>query len=387
MKAPVWDNRTGVFFYSHFNLTIMSKVFYTSLRTSPGNNLLQKLGRLIKTAGFEELNLSKKFAAIKIHFGEPGNLSFIRPNYTVPVVKKIKEKGGIPFLTDSNTLYKGLRSDAINHLESAFSNGFNPMVTQCQVVIADGLKGTDYKSVEINQKHLKQAKIGAAIANADVVISMNHFKGHEMAGFGGCLKNLGMGSASIGGKLEMHSNSQPQVNRDNCVGCGECEANCAHGAIEVQADNIAAIDYSICVGCGQCVAVCQYESAQVKWENKGFYEKMAEYAMAVLKDKQHFHINFIMDVSPNCDCWGSNDIPIVHDIGILASTDPVAIDKASVDLVNKAEINPASAIGEHHHEEGDRFGFTHPKTNWRECLDHAEAIGLGSQQYELVEVN
>lgn len=364
----------------------MSKVYFTSLRTSPGNNLLHKLNRLIVAAGLGEFHLSKKFTAVKIHFGEPGNLSYIRPNFTVPVIQKVKEKGGIPFLTDSNTLYKGLRSDAVNHLESAFSNGFNPLVTQCQVIIADGLKGTDYKSVEINQKHLQSAKIGAAIANADVIISMNHFKGHEMAGFGGCLKNLGMGSASIGGKLEMHSNSQPLINTENCTGCGECEENCNHGAIEVGADNFAVIDYKKCIGCGQCVAVCQYEGAQVKWDNQGFYEKVAEYALAVVKGKQHFHINFIIDVSPNCDCWGNNDIPIVHDIGILASTDPVAIDKASLDLVNKAEINPASAIGHHHHQDGDRFTFTHPKTNGKECLEHAEAIGLGSQQYELIEV-
>lgn len=365
----------------------MSKVYFTSLRTSPGNNLLQKLSKLIAVAGIGDLNLAKKFVAVKIHFGEPGNLSFIRPNFVVPVIKKVEENNGIPFLTDANTLYKGRRSDAVSHLESAFSNGFNPLVTQCQVIIADGLKGTDYKLVEINQKHCKTAKIGAAIANADVVISMNHFKGHEMAGFGGCLKNLGMGSASIGGKLEMHSNSQPVVNGENCTGCGECEENCAHGAIEVGADNIADIDYTKCVGCGQCVAVCQYGAANVKWENKGFYEKMAEYAYATLKDKQHFHINFIIDVSPDCDCWGSNDVPIVNDIGILASIDPVAIDKASVDLVNKADINPSSIIGHHHHQEGDRFGFTHPKTNWRECLDHAERIGLGSQKYELIEVS
>jgi uncharacterized Fe-S center protein len=364
----------------------MSKVYFTSLRTSPGNNLLQKLERLIIAAGIKDISFSKKYVAVKIHFGEPGNLSFIRPNFVVPVVSLVKEKGGIPFLTDSNTLYKGLRSDAVNHLNSAFSNGFNPLVTQCQVIIADGLKGTDYKEIEINQKNVKSAKIGAAIANADVVISMNHFKGHEMAGFGGCLKNLGMGSGSIGGKLEMHSNSQPFVYTDNCTGCAECEQNCNHGAIAVGVDNFAVIDYKKCTGCGQCVAVCQYQAAQVKWDNRGFYEKVAEYSLAVLKDKQHFHINFIMDVSPNCDCWGNNDVPIVNDIGILASTDPVAIDKASLDLVNKAEINPASAIGEHHHKEGDRFGFTHPSTNGKECLEHAQNIGLGSMKYELIEV-
>lgn len=379
-----------VFFYDITNKLnenmSKSKVYITSLRTSPGNNLLQKLSKLVSAAGLDNLDLTKKFVALKIHFGEPGNLSFIRPNFTVPVIRKVKEKGGIPFLTDSNTLYKGLRSDAVNHLESAYSNGFNPLVTQCQVIIADGLKGTEYKSIEINQKHCKTAKIGSAVANADVIISMTHFKGHEMAGFGGCLKNIGMGCASIGGKLELHSNSQPQVNGDNCSGCGQCEENCAQGAIVVGADNIAAIDYEKCTGCGQCVAVCQYNGSQVKWENHGFYEKLAEYSMAVLKDKQHFHITFIMDVSPNCDCWASNDVPIIQDIGILASTDPVAIDKAALDLVNQAEINPASTIGHHQHQEGDRFCLIHPKTNGKECLEYAESIGLGSLDYELVEI-
>jgi uncharacterized protein len=364
----------------------MSKVYFTSLRTSPGNNLLQKLEKLIVTAGIKEYNFSKKFVAVKIHFGEPGNLSYIRPNFVVPVIKKIKENGGTPFLTDSNTLYKGLRSDAVNHLESAFANGFNPLVTQCQVIIADGLKGTDYKAIEINQKHCKTAKIGAAIANADAVISLTHFKGHEMAGFGGCIKNLGMGSASIGGKLEMHSNAQPLIHGENCTGCRECEENCAHGAVQVGVDNIASIDYVKCVGCGQCVAVCQYDAAQVQWEVDGFYEKMAEYTLAVLKDKQHFHVSFIMDVSPDCDCWGHNDTPIVHDIGILASMDPVAIDRAAVDLVNKAEILNNSVLNNNQGSKEDRFKLAHPKTNWKKCLDYAEQIGLGSQQYELIEI-
>lgn len=365
----------------------MAKVYFTNLHTSPGNNLLHKLSRLVKAAGLNEFQFSKKFVAMKIHFGEPGNLSHLRPNFTVPVIKLIKENGGFPFLTDSNTLYKGLRSDAVNHLESASSNGFNPLVTGCQVIIADGLKGTEYRLIEINQKNCKTAKIGAAIANADIVISFNHVKGHEMAGFGGCLKNLGMGSASIGGKLEMHSNSQPLVQGENCTGCGECEENCAHGAIQVGADNIAAIDYTKCVGCGQCVAVCQYNAAQVQWEADGFYEKMAEYASAVLKDKPHFHISFIIDVSPDCDCWGHNDVPLVHDIGILASTDPVAIDRAAVDLINKAEIIHQSVIGSHKGSQEDKFALTHPKTNWKKCLDYAEQIGLGSQKYELIEVN
>jgi hypothetical protein len=297
----------------------------------------------------------------------------------------VTEKGGLPFLTDANTLYKGRRSNAVYHLQTAMENGFNPMAVGCNVVIADGLKGTEYREILINQQHCTTAKIGSAIADADVLISMNHFKGHEMAGFGGCLKNIGMGSGSIGGKMEMHSNSKPVIVEENCTACKICEKNCAHDAVHVSSNKVAVIDYEKCVGCGQCVAVCQYESAQVRWEAAKMQEKVAEYSMAVLKDKPAFHINFLMDISPNCDCWNFNDMPIVPNIGIVASFDPVAIDRASVDMVNKAQVNEHSII-EHNHS-ADKFNAVFPKTDWRICLDYAEKIGLGTQQYELIPVN
>jgi len=374
------------YIYKFENMT-KSNVYFIDFRTTPKMNILQKLSKLIEKAGISEIDFNKKITAIKIQFGEPGNMAYLRPNYAAVVAKALADKGGLPFLTDSNTLYKGRRSNGVDHLQSAMENGFVPSVTGCQVVIADGIKGIDFREVEINQKHCKVAKIGAAIADADVIISMNHFKGHEAAGFGGCLKNIGMGSGSIGGKLEMHSDSQPYIAADNCTACKICEKNCAHDAIHVmKEDKVAVINYEKCVGCGQCVAVCQYDAAQVKWNAQKMLEKIGEYSMAVLKGKPSFHINFIMDISPNCDCWNFNDVPIAPNIGIVASFDPVALDQASVDMVNKAPIYKGCVIDDHNHH-ADKFTAVFPHTNWKAGLEYAEKIGLGSREYELVNVN
>lgn len=367
-----------------------SKVYFTDMRTKPGNNLLDKLERLMREAGMQSIDFKNKFVAVKIHFGEPGNLAFIRPNYAAKVVKTIKELGGLPYLTDANTLYTGRRANAVDHLEAATENGFNPLSTGCNVIIADGIKGTDFREIEINQKHCKTAKIGSAIADADIIISMNHFKGHEMTGFGGALKNLGMGSGSRGGKLEMHSASQPVIKKDSCVGCGLCIKACAQDAIHYDSDKCAEIDYEKCVGCGQCVAVCQFNAARVLWDEAAdtANEKIAEYTYAVIKDKPAFHISFIMNVSPDCDCWNSNDLAIVPDLGIAASFDPVALDMACVDLVNKAPMIGGSKLeDEHYHNGNDKFNHIHSDTNWRTGLEHAQAIGIGTMQYELVRVS
>ena len=359
-----------------------SKVFFIDFHTSSRQNILQKLEKLITKAGIHNIDFTKKLTAIKIHFGEPGNMSYLRPNYASVIVKIIEQKKGLPFLTDSNTLYKGRRSNGVDHLQSAMENGFVPSVTGCQVVIADGIKGTDYREVEIKQKNCEYAKIGAAIAVADVVISLNHFKGHEMAGFGGCIKNIGMGSGSIGGKLEMHS----YIVEENCTACKVCEQNCAHNAIQViKEKKVAVINYEICVGCGQCIAVCQYDSAQVHWNAAKMLEKTCEYAFAAIKGKPSFHINFVMDISPNCDCWDFNDIPVTPNIGILASHDPVAIDKASADLVNNAPVYKGSVI-ENNNRVGDKFKALYPNTNWEAGLEYAEKIGLGKRDYELINI-
>ena len=311
-----------------------AKVYYSDLRTSPTSNLLDKMERLLKRAGIAQLPLKDSFTAIKIHFGEPGNLAYIRPNYAARMANLLRQLGAKPFLTDCNTLYSGRRSNAVDHLQSAMENGFNPISAQCQVIIGDGLKGTDYREIPLNGEYCPAPKIGTAIADADVIISMNHFKGHEQAGFGGALKNLGMGCASVGGKLELHAASQPKINTNNCIGCNICVKHCAHDAVHLNADRKAEIDYTKCVGCGQCVALCQHDAAVVSdWDtSERLNYKIAEYALAVVKDKPHFHISFIMNVSPECDCWNHNDAAIIPDLGMLASADPVALDKACADM-------------------------------------------------------
>ena len=372
-----------------------SKVYFTNLtnlRTTPSSNLLDKMERLVKRAGIANIDFKNQFVAIKIHFGEPGNLAYIRPNYAARLVSLLRELGAKPFLTDCNTLYSGRRSNAVDHLQSAMENGFNPMSAGCNVIIADGVKGTDYREIEIDGQYCKAPKIGAAIADADIIISMNHFKGHEQAGFGGALKNLGMGCASVGGKLELHCASQPRIDTEACKGCNICVKHCAHDAIHLNNNRKAEIDYERCVGCGQCVALCQYDGA-VMGEgdtSERLNYKIDEYTKAVLADKPHFHISFIMNVSPECDCWNHNDAAIIPDLGIAASFDPVALDKACADMVINAPIIGGNKLAEthpHEHLEGeDKFHLIHPDTNWQAGLRYAEEIGLGSQAYELITV-
>lgn len=370
-----------------------SKVYFTNLRTTPSSNLLDKMERLVKRAGITNIDFKNQFVAIKIHFGEPGNLAYIRPNYAARMATLLRSLGAKPFLTDCNTLYSGRRSNAVDHLESAMENGFNPISAKCEVIIADGLKGTDYREIEINGEYCKAPKIGAAIVDADIVLTMNHFKGHEQTGFGGALKNLGMGCASVGGKLELHSAPQPIVARENCKSCNICVKHCAHDAIHLDGSKIATIDYEKCVGCGQCVALCQYDAAVMGDgdTSERLNYKIAEYSKAVLLDKPNFHISFIMNVSPECDCWNHNDAAIVPDLGIAASFDPVALDKACADIVINAPIletgNRLSDSPHHDHLEGcDKFHIMHPETNWQAGLEHAEKIGLGTQEYELITV-
>jgi uncharacterized Fe-S center protein len=370
----------------------MSKVYFTDMRTKPGRNLLDKLQTLIKKAGIEQIDFTNQFTAIKIHFGEPGNLAYIRANYAATLVKFLQGKQAKPFLTDSGTLYMGRRSNAIDHLWSAFENGFNTIAVPCPVIIADGLKAIDYTEIPLELKYCQTAKIGNAIAEADILISMNHFKGHEQAGFGGALKNLGMGSAAAPGKLELHSSSQPVVDQSLCTSCGQCVKYCASAAIDLNKDSKKAeIDYTKCVGCGQCVAVCQQDAAQPVWDNSAevMNFKIAEYALAVTKGKPAFHINFIMDVSPDCDCWNCNDAAIVPNIGIAASFDPVALDKASADLVTRSGANLNTVLATKQYGElqnADKFKLIHPNTDWLAGLQYAEEIGLGELDYELITV-
>ena len=339
-------------------------MYYTNMRTTLTENLLQKLARLVKRAGMMDIDFANKYTAIKIHFGEPGNLAYMRPNYSKVLADLIKEQGGRVFLTDCNTLYVGRRKNALDHLDAAYENGYNPFATGCHVIIADGLKGTDEALVPINGEYVKEAKIGRALMDADIVISLTHFKGHEAAGFGGALKNIGMGGGSRAGKMEMHSAGKPYVNQKACIGCGSCKKNCAHGAITI-ADRKASIDTNVCVGCGRCVGACPVDAVTPMNDeaNDVLNKKIAEYTWAILKDRPHFHVSLVVDVSPNCDCHAENDVPIVPNVGMFASFDPVALDMACVDAVNRQPVMAGSFLAEQEQNHHDHFTDTHPDTH------------------------
>lgn len=365
-----------------------SKVYFTNMKTTSKENLLQKLNRLIKTAGINEIDFERKYAAIKIHFGEPGNLAFLRPNFAKVVADAVKELGGSPFLTDCNTLYVGGRKNALDHLNSAYTNGFSPFSTGCQILIGDGLKGTDEALVPVvGGEYVKEAKIGHAIMDADIFISLNHFKGHELTGFGGSLKNIGMGCGSRAGKMEMHSSGKPNVYEYGCVGCGMCAKNCAHTAISLN-NKKAFIDHNKCVGCGRCIGVCPMDAVMPgsSESNDILNKKIAEYSKAVLDGRPNFHISLVIDVSPYCDCHAENDVPIVPDVGMFASFDPVALDVACADAVNRQPVMKGSLLEESGCKHHDHFTNVSPETNWKVTIDHAVKLGLGNNEYELVTI-
>ena len=371
-----------------------AKVYFTDLRVTAGDSLPKKLARLIRTAGIETIDFTRKMTAIKLHFGEPGNLSYLRPNYAKAVADVVKELGGVPFLTDCNTLYAGRRKNALEHLDSAYENGFSPFSTGCQVIIGDGLKGTDDIEVPVEGGvYVKNAKIGRAIMDADVFLSLSHFKGHEATGFGGALKNIGMGCGSRAGKMEQHSAGKPEVNQAKCVGCKQCARQCAHSAISYGEGRKAAIDHSKCVGCGRCIGVCNFDAIHNPNDcaNDELNAKIAEYSKAVVAGRPHFHISLVIDVSPYCDCHGENDAPILPDVGMFASFDPVALDQSCADACLRQTPLPNSRLTDNmqaadFHDHHDHFCNSFPETNWRTCLEHGERIGLGTRQYELIQV-
>lgn len=363
-----------------------AKVYFTDFRSNNQESMLSKLHRLMKAAGFESIDFENRFTAIKMHFGEPGNLAFLRPNYAKVVADYVKELRGKPFLTDSNTLYVGMRRNALDHLEAAYQNGFSPFSTGCHILIADGLTGTDEVEIPVKGEYVRRAKVGRAAMDADILISLTHFKGHEGTGFGGAIKNIGMGLGSFEGKKEMHSAEKPAVDRALCVGCGRCTSVCAHQAISI-VDDKALVSTGRCVGCGRCIGVCPEKAIRSMDEraNEILARKIAEYTLAILQGRPHFHISLIMDVSPYCDCHGENDAPIIPDVGMLASFDPVALDQACADLVNLQSPNPNSFLHEHSHRDPqDHFHAMFHDTDWKAGLEQAEKIGLGTRQYELL---
>lgn len=370
-----------------------SKVYFTDFRTCVGVSLTEKLQRLIKKAGITDIDMDGKFVAIKMHFGELGNLSYLRPNYAKAVADVVKECGGKPFLTDCNTLYPGSRKNALEHLDCANIHGFNTITTGCQIIIGDGLRGTDDITVPVrNGEYCKEAYIGRAVMDADIFISLTHFKGHESTGFGGAIKNIGMGCGSRAGKMQQHNSGKPIVHDDLCRGCRRCAKECGSDAITYE-NGKAVINQDICKGCGRCIGACVFDAIENQnWNaNEILGRKMAEYSQAVCDGRPTFHISLVRDISPNCDCHGENDAPILPDVGIFASFDPVALDQACVDACLHATPMPNSQLSDnladpHWHHHHDNFLDSNPNVRWKETLEHAEKIGLGTREYELIQM-
>lgn len=372
-----------------------AKVYYTDFRAKIGEGLPTKLKRLIKAAGIGDIDMDGKFVAVKMHFGELGNLSFLRPNYAKAVVDVVKEFGGVPFLTDCNTLYPGSRKNAIEHLYCAWENGFTPMTVGCPIIIGDGLKGTDDIEVPVEGgEYIDKAKIGRAVMDADIFISLSHFKGHETTGFGGAIKNIGMGCGSRAGKKAQHMNGQPEIDHELCRGCRACLRECANDGLSFdESTRKMSINTQNCVGCGRCIGACNFDA--IAFANyaatKDLNCRMAEYTKAVIQNRPNFHVSLIVDVSPNCDCHAENDAPILPNIGMFASFDPLALDQACVDACLKATPLPNSQLAEAMEKEDfcdyhDHFENTTPNSEYKTCLAHAEKIGLGTRDYEIVVV-
>lgn len=324
--------------------------------------------------------------AIKMHFGEKGNTAYIHPPFVRRIVEQVKKKGGKPFLVDTTTLYVGSRANAVDHLVTAIENGFAYAVVGAPLIIGDGLKGRDFVNVPIHQKHFSEVKIAASIYHADALFALSHFKGHEATGFGGALKNLGMGGGSRAGKQMMHSDVLPRLKLENCKGCAKCERWCPSGAIKVE-EAKARIDSALCIGCGECVVTCPNQAVRISWktEKDVIQEKIAEYALGVLSEKKGKagFINFVLGVTPDCDCCSWSDAPLVRDLGILAAQDPVALDQASLDLVNQEIGLPGTRLNELHSR--DKFGSIHGVDSTVQ-LAYAEKIGLGTREYRLIKI-
>ncbi len=382
-----------------------SKVYLADMRSTPQRSLMDKIDTLMQKVGLAGRMKPGGLTAIKLHFGEKGNTAYVRPVLVRRFVDAVKAAGAKPFLTDSNTLYVGTRSDAVSHLRTAVENGFAFSVVGAPLIIGDGLHGHSEKAVKIHLPECEEAFIGSELVEAHSLVSIAHFKGHELSGFGGAIKNLGMGSASRRGKLFMHSNVSPSINVKRCVACGECIRRCPVSAIKLvrraeddppapkkskKTDLRAHKDENKCIGCGDCILACPESAISIQWDAQipEFLRRMVAYTKAVVSGKEEHAVffNFITQVSPACDCYPFQDAPIVGDIGVVASTDLVALDQASVDLVNQAQGMPDSELKHAHASGEDKFRDLYPKVDWSIQLDYAQEIGLGSREYEMIKV-
>jgi len=367
-----------------------ARVYFAPARSKTNRGLADRFAQMLDTVGPDVVRKSD-LVALKTTFGEEGCTSFVRPLYLRKAVDWVKKKGGKPFLTDSSTLYHGRRSNGVDHLNLAVEHGFSYATIGAPLVIADGIRSRDYVEVDVGLKHFKTVKFGSAAYYADSLVCVSHFKGHLATGFGGTFKNLGMGLGSRSAKQTMHAVVKPEFKDESlCTGCGDCVKACATGAVRVVSGK-ATFDYSKCTGCAECISVCTQRALRILWNesSRNLCEKMVETAYGVLKDKKGRAVffNFVIDVTPDCDCLSWSDNPIVQDVGVLGSTDPVAVEQASLDMVNARPSLPDSEIGESAGPGTDKFKAIRPDIDGEVQIEYAEELGMGTRKYELVNLD
>jgi len=354
-----------------------SKVYFArAKRSDDPESIRKKTQWLLEGVGLKNMIKKDELVAIKLSFGEEGNTGHVDARHARFVVDEITELKGKPFFTDTNTLYKGMRTNAVDHTNLAYRHGFTPEICGAPVVIADGIRSGGDFEVKINKRHFKSVKIARACADADSMVVLSHVTGHMVTGLASAVKNLGMGCATRSGKLLQHSAIKPGIIETDCTGCGLCIIHCPSGAIELKGKK-AHIDESKCIGCADCLVACRDDAIKISWgeTSNNVMEKIAEFALGIMTNKENkiAFLNYVVNITMNCDCLAKDEPAVAPDVGIFASTDPVAIDKASADLVNEAS-------------KYDTFKKEWPRIDWNHQLEYGAEIGLGNLEYELMEM-
>jgi uncharacterized Fe-S center protein len=358
-----------------FQLT--AKVYFLPVPDGlPASEQAVAMDRICQASGAEAAIAAKDFVAVKFHVGEKKNTTHIKPELIKLLVDRIKDKGGVPFLTETSTLYKGERENAVKHILHAHRHGFGIESVGAPFIMADGLTGNTEYEVAIEGELHKSVKVAREVMSADALIAVAHPTGHPAAGLGACLKNLGMGLASRMGKMRQHSAMLPEVLTDKCRFCGKCIKWCPRDAI-VEKGGKAYIMTEKCIGCGECLAMCRFDAVSYDWGAESGYmqRSMAEHAYGAIVGKKGkcFFFNVMIDMTKDCDCFNVDQRKFIPDIGILASDDPVAIDKATLDLTAKAHGKSLAQMAYAKHDAMIQ-------------IEHAAKVGMGSLEYELIEV-